>query len=138
MSLPINLSKTDFDELSSLVMAICRKSYYIFYYNYATVITLYNLFFHLYKIYKDRNLFGVSFIYARWSPDPTVRHTVWTQVVGFFFQWLGMFGANQMVIQRYNAVGSNKEARRYSQNSIIRPFSFITCDSPEFVINTSY
>lgn len=38
------------------------------------------------------------------SPNPTTRHTIWTQVFGMVFTILPIYGANQMIIQRYFAI----------------------------------
>ena len=38
------------------------------------------------------------------SPDPTVRHTFWTQVVGGIFVYLSIYGVNQAQLQRLLSV----------------------------------
>lgn len=37
---------------------------------------------------------------SRLDVDPRTRHTIWTAVIGGYFQWLPMY-ANQAQIQRY-------------------------------------
>jgi len=47
------------------------------------------------------------------SPDPRVRHTVWSCVLGGTFGlWLGVYGVNQANVQRYISCRSQKEASR--------------------------
>ena len=47
------------------------------------------------------------------SPDPRVRHTVWSCVLGGTFGlWLGVYGVNQANVQRYISCRSQKEASK--------------------------
>ena len=45
--------------------------------------------------------------------DITIRHSIWTQVIGQVFIWLPVYGSNQMAIQRYYAVSSTFKAQMY-------------------------
>lgn len=44
------------------------------------------------------------------NPDPTVRHTFWTLIVGNFFSWLANYSVDQQMIQRYASTKSLKHA----------------------------
>lgn len=44
------------------------------------------------------------------NPDPTVRHTFWTLVVGGVFLMLSLYGVNQAQVQRYLSSRTEKEA----------------------------
>lgn len=44
------------------------------------------------------------------NPDPTVRHTFWTLVVGNFFVWLPPYSIDQQMIQRYTSTTSLRQA----------------------------
>ncbi|XP_025093634.1 sodium-dependent multivitamin transporter-like isoform X2 [Pomacea canaliculata] len=39
-------------------------------------------------------------VFAEFSPDPSVRHTVWSLFIGGFFSVLGIYGVNQVQVQR--------------------------------------
>ncbi|XP_072046249.1 sodium-coupled monocarboxylate transporter 1-like [Amphiura filiformis] len=45
------------------------------------------------------------------DPDPTIRHTVWTIVIGGTFSRSCTFAVNQAQVQRYLACGTQKRAR---------------------------
>lgn len=45
------------------------------------------------------------------NPDPTVRHSFWSVVVGGTMYWAGMFSANQASIQKYLSVERISQAR---------------------------
>ncbi|CAG2061805.1 unnamed protein product, partial [Timema podura] len=45
------------------------------------------------------------------DPDPTVRHSFWSVVVGGTFYWTAMFCANQASIQKYLSVETIGQAR---------------------------
>ncbi|CAK1555004.1 unnamed protein product [Leptosia nina] len=47
------------------------------------------------------------------DPDPTIRHTFWTTVVGNYFSWLASCSVNQAMVQRCLALSSLKRARMY-------------------------
>lgn len=44
--------------------------------------------------------------------NPTIRHSLWSQVVGGFFYWLQTNAVSQNMIQRYLALPSVKAGRR--------------------------
>lgn len=44
--------------------------------------------------------------------DPTIRHTIWSQVIGGFFYWLQTNAVSQNMIQRYLSLPSLKAGRR--------------------------
>ena len=52
-------------------------------------------------------------LYRSFSVDPRVRHTFWTQTVGFGSVYVGVFSSNQMMVQRYMAVSSVRQAQAY-------------------------
>lgn len=45
------------------------------------------------------------------NPDPTVRHSFWSVVVGGTIYWISMFCANQASIQKYLSVERLSQAR---------------------------
>lgn len=48
----------------------------------------------------------------RFDFDPTVRHTVWSVIIGGTFYWATMFCSNQASIQKYMTVETLDQARR--------------------------
>ncbi|XP_055908293.1 sodium-coupled monocarboxylate transporter 1 [Eupeodes corollae] len=46
------------------------------------------------------------------NPDPTVRHTIWSQLIGGVFYWTQTNAVSQNMIQRYLALPSLKAGRR--------------------------
>lgn len=44
------------------------------------------------------------------DPNPGVRHTFWTLVVGGYFTWVTIYGVNQAQVQRYLCVPTKKQA----------------------------
>ena len=55
-------------------------------------------------------IFAMSFAYS-FSPDPTVRHSILTLLVGGFFWWLQVNAVNQNMIQRYLTLPAISSAR---------------------------
>ena len=45
------------------------------------------------------------------SPDPTVRHTFWTQTIGGTFVYLSIYGVNQAQVQRLLTTGDLNRAK---------------------------
>ncbi|XP_022088056.1 sodium-coupled monocarboxylate transporter 1-like [Acanthaster planci] len=45
------------------------------------------------------------------SPDPSIRHTFWSVVVGGCFTWTATYGVNQSQVQRYLTVGNLRRSR---------------------------
>lgn len=45
------------------------------------------------------------------DPDPTVRHTFWTQVVGGVFVYCSIYGVNQAQVQRLLTIGTLKQSQ---------------------------
>lgn len=45
------------------------------------------------------------------NPDPTVRHSFWSVVVGGTMYWVSMFCANQASVQKYLSVERISQAR---------------------------
>nr|XP_039252662.1 sodium-coupled monocarboxylate transporter 1-like [Styela clava] len=45
------------------------------------------------------------------DPDPKVRHSIWTLLVGGTFLWLGLYAVSQSQIQRYICCRSEREAK---------------------------
>ncbi|PSN37941.1 Sodium-coupled monocarboxylate transporter 1 [Blattella germanica] len=45
------------------------------------------------------------------DPNPTVRHSFWSVVIGGMFYWLAMFCSNQASIQKYMSVETTFQAR---------------------------
>ena len=52
-------------------------------------------------------------VFCSWDPNPLERHTFWTLVVGGCIGWLSTYGVNQASVQRYSAVPTIADARKY-------------------------
>ena len=52
-------------------------------------------------------------LHFSFSLDPRVRHTFWTQTVGYSAVYIGMLSSNQMMVQRYMSVSSVRRAQVY-------------------------
>lgn len=50
-------------------------------------------------------------VFDDFSPDPAVRHSFWSLVIGGFFTWLAVYGVNQAQIQRACTCPSLKRAQ---------------------------
>ncbi|XP_037075870.1 sodium-coupled monocarboxylate transporter 1-like [Pollicipes pollicipes] len=48
--------------------------------------------------------------FFNFDPNPGVRHTVWTLVVGGYFTWITIYGVNQAQVQRYLCVPTKRQA----------------------------
>lgn len=60
------------------------------------------------------------------NPNPTIRHSIWSVVIGGTVYWVTMFCANQFAIQKYLSVSTIHQARRalwISSVSLILIFS---------------
>ncbi|KAK7096189.1 hypothetical protein V1264_005513 [Littorina saxatilis] len=49
--------------------------------------------------------------FFEFDPDPSVRHTFWSLVVGGAVRWTSVFGVNQASVQRYCSLPSLKKAK---------------------------
>ncbi|KAK2148248.1 hypothetical protein LSH36_507g02047 [Paralvinella palmiformis] len=49
--------------------------------------------------------------FFNFDPDPTVRHTFWTLIVGNFFVWLYPYTVDQQMIQRFSSTKSLEQAK---------------------------
>lgn len=47
------------------------------------------------------------------NPDPTVRHSFWSVVIGGTIYWTTMFCSNQASVQKYLSVRSISQVRMY-------------------------
>ena len=54
----------------------------------------------------------IECINFRFNPSPTVRHSIWSVVIGGTVYWVTMFCANQFAIQKYLSVSTIDQARR--------------------------
>ena len=50
-------------------------------------------------------------LFYSFNPDPTIRLTFWSVVLGRFFIGLGVIGTGQPSIQRYSTLKSSKSAQ---------------------------
>lgn len=50
--------------------------------------------------------------FFNFDPDPTVRHTVWTIVIGGIFTYVSVYGINQAQVQRLLTVKDLKESQK--------------------------
>ncbi|XP_013789203.1 sodium-coupled monocarboxylate transporter 2-like isoform X2 [Limulus polyphemus] len=55
---------------------------------------------------------GKRIEFFNFSPDPTVRHTVWSLGIGGYFTWLAVYGVNQAMVQRYLTIPTLKGAQK--------------------------
>ena len=51
------------------------------------------------------------FPHFSFSPDPKVRHSAWSLVIGGTFTWVAIYGVNQAQVQRYCTCPSLKKAQ---------------------------
>ncbi|KAL4216282.1 Sodium-coupled monocarboxylate transporter 1 [Mactra antiquata] len=72
------------------------------------------------------------------DPDPSVRHSVWSLVVGGAVGWMGTYGVNQASVQRYCAVGSLKESRCAVLLNIIGVIVLVTVTSLAGIVMFAY
>lgn len=69
---------------------------------------------------KDQSEFGMEslsersrlFRYFSFNINPTIRHTIWSQVIGGFFYWLQTNAVSQNMIQRYLSLPSVRAGRK--------------------------
>lgn len=47
-----------------------------------------------------------------WNPNPLIRHTFWSLVVGSSIRFLGFSAIGQPMVQRYLALPNMKSARK--------------------------
>lgn len=78
-----------------------------------------------------RSFQGGRISFGATSLDPTVRHTVWTQLIGGSFVYLSIYGVNQAQVQRLLSVDSLQTARKslWLQLPILCSLSILTCIS---------
>ncbi|XP_077552859.1 sodium-coupled monocarboxylate transporter 1-like [Haemaphysalis longicornis] len=60
----------------------------------------------------ERNLGAQRLNVLDFRPDPTVRHSVWSLVIGGTFLWLTLYAVNQGWVQRYLSMPSVAAVRR--------------------------
>ncbi|XP_063968606.1 sodium-coupled monocarboxylate transporter 1-like [Lytechinus pictus] len=60
------------------------------------------------------------------NPDPKIRHTFWSVVVGGTFTWTAVYGVNQSQVQRYLTCGDVRVAQRAVLYAIIGML-FVVC-----------
>ncbi|KAL4222661.1 Sodium-coupled monocarboxylate transporter 1 [Mactra antiquata] len=77
-------------------------------------------------------------VFWEFNPDPTVRHSVWSLVIGGGVAWLGTFGVNQASVQRYCSVGSLKESRWVVLLNVIGVFVLVTLTSLSGLVMFAY
>ncbi|KAG1701238.1 Sodium-coupled monocarboxylate transporter 1 [Nymphon striatum] len=59
----------------------------------------------------NTNMKGQRLHWPDYSPDPLVRHTVWSMSFGGYFMWLYIYGINQSMVQRYVSLPSLRKAQ---------------------------
>lgn len=62
--------------------------------------------------WKSIGLLKVLYFYFSMDPNPTVRHTLWSQLVGGVFYWTQTNAVSQNMIQRYLALPTLASARK--------------------------
>lgn len=53
------------------------------------------------------------------DPRPTVRHSLWSVVIGGTFYWTTMFCSNQASLQKYLSVEKIGQVRKYVDNLLV-------------------
>ncbi|KAF4528620.1 hypothetical protein B566_EDAN009224 [Ephemera danica] len=76
----------------------------------------------LYNVWK-RAEEGGRIEFFNFNPDPTVRHTVWSLVIGGMFTFLSLYAVNQAQVQRLLTVRS----LRRSQQALWLNWPILTC-----------
>lgn len=59
-----------------------------------------------------KNLAGGRLIYPSWSLDPTIRHSMWSVVVGGGLFWIMCNTSAQVMVQRYLSLPNLQKARQ--------------------------
>ena len=62
------------------------------------------------RVVFDRNYQSGRVELFNFNPDPRMRHTVWSLVVGGYFTWISIYGINQTQVQRYLTVKKPSQA----------------------------
>ena len=67
------------------------------------------------KFWPFRSGFDVWFspLCFSWDTDLRTRHTTWTQSFGYLFNFLYLYGLNQMTVQRYLILPTKRDAILY-------------------------
>ncbi|XP_022109169.1 sodium-coupled monocarboxylate transporter 1-like [Acanthaster planci] len=55
---------------------------------------------------------GGRIVFNEFGFDPTIRHSLWSLVIGGTFTFLGNYGCNQLSVQRYLSCPSERDAKR--------------------------
>ncbi|XP_064614404.1 sodium-coupled monocarboxylate transporter 1-like isoform X2 [Liolophura sinensis] len=64
--------------------------------------------------------------FFNFDPDPRVRHTFWTLVVGIYFVWLPPYTVDQQMVQRFSSARSLRDAKMALLFNIPGMFILIT------------
>ncbi|CAG0884607.1 unnamed protein product [Darwinula stevensoni] len=77
--------------------------------------------------------------FFEFSADPTVRHSVWSLVIGGYFTWIAIYGVNQAQVQRYLTVRNQQQAVNALWINLVGLFLLLTiCAFAGLVIYTKY
>lgn len=49
------------------------------------------------------------------NPDPTIRHSFWSLLIGSMINWTGPYGASQQSTQRFGSLPTLRQAKMYAQ-----------------------
>ncbi|CAH1250786.1 SLC5A8 [Branchiostoma lanceolatum] len=59
----------------------------------------------------SRNLEGERLTFFVFNPDPRIRHSTWSVLIGGGFMWTAVFGVNQAQVQRYLSCKNLRKAQ---------------------------
>jgi hypothetical protein len=51
--------------------------------------------------------------FSSFDPDPTVRHSFWSLIIGSMINWTGPYGASQQSTQRFGSLPTLRKAKMY-------------------------
>ncbi|CAG0879583.1 unnamed protein product [Cyprideis torosa] len=77
--------------------------------------------------------------FFNFNPDPQVRHTVWSLIIGGYFTWIAIYGVNQAQVQRYLTVPKMKQAQNALWINMFGLFVLLTiCSVSGLIIYVKY
>lgn len=63
------------------------------------------------QVLKD--LHYIMLLLYSFDPDPTIRHSFWSLVIGSMINWTGPYGASQQSTQRFGSLPTLRKAKMY-------------------------
>ncbi|KFQ33256.1 Sodium-coupled monocarboxylate transporter 1, partial [Mesitornis unicolor] len=78
------------------------------------------------RIVND-SYYGGRLNFWDFDPNPLLRHTFWTIVIGGTFTWTGIYGVNQSQVQRYIACKSRFHAKMSLYINLVGLWAILAC-----------